>query len=129
MRDLNPADGVPAQELPDRDLLRELWELHRTRHDTLRHASDQALAQHSARMAEMEAEYLRRFPEREIDPERLREGARRRGKWLPRTGAEQEWDPEDFAVAYGRDPTPENIEWARRMLAELGPAAIERAVP
>ncbi len=46
-----------------------------------------------------------------------------------RTGADQPWDPEDLAVAEGRDPTPENIERARRELEEDGPAAIERTVP
>jgi hypothetical protein len=46
-----------------------------------------------------------------------------------RTGAEQPWDPEDLAVAEGRDPTPENVERARRELEEDGPAAIERTVP
>ena len=46
-----------------------------------------------------------------------------------RTGAEQPWDPEDFAVAAGRDPTPENVAWARRRLEEEGPAAIEKTVP
>jgi hypothetical protein len=46
-----------------------------------------------------------------------------------RTGADQPWDPEDLAVAEGRDPTPENIERARKELEEDGPAAIERTVP
>ena len=46
-----------------------------------------------------------------------------------RTGADQPWDPEDVAVAEGRDPTPKNIERARRMLEREGPAAIERIVP
>jgi hypothetical protein len=46
-----------------------------------------------------------------------------------RTGAEQPWDPEDLAVAEGRDPTPSNVERARRELEELGPAAIEKTVP
>jgi hypothetical protein len=71
-------DGVRANELSDADLLREMWDLHRTRHETLRHASDHALANHTDRTAELEGEYLRRYPEREIDPERLREGARLR---------------------------------------------------
>lgn len=119
-------EGVPASELTSHDLLHELAVLHRTRHDTLRHASDQALAMHTSRSAELEAEYLRRYPEREIDPGRLRAGARERGT---RTGAEQPWDPADFAVASGRDPTPENLEWARRTLAEEGASAIERTVP
>jgi hypothetical protein len=72
-------EGIPAAELSDEDLLRELFELYRTRLDTLRHGSDQALAHHTARMMELEPDYLRRYPQREIDPERLREGARQRG--------------------------------------------------
>jgi hypothetical protein len=46
-----------------------------------------------------------------------------------RTGAEQPWDPEDLAVAEGHDPTPRNVERARREIEELGPAAIEKTVP
>ncbi|MEV1331945.1 hypothetical protein AB0J20_20490 [Micromonospora costi] len=46
-----------------------------------------------------------------------------------RTGAEQPWDPEDLVQARGQDPTPENIEQARRDLEELGRAAVERTVP
>ncbi|WP_074311187.1 hypothetical protein [Micromonospora cremea] len=46
-----------------------------------------------------------------------------------RTGAEQPWDPEDLVAARGQDLTPENIERARRDLAETGRAAIERTVP
>jgi hypothetical protein len=46
-----------------------------------------------------------------------------------RTGAEQPWDPEDLAVAKGWDPTPENIERARQLLAEEGRSAIEKIVP
>jgi hypothetical protein len=46
-----------------------------------------------------------------------------------RTGADQQWDPEDVAVAEGRDPTPENVERAREELEREGPAVIERIVP
>ncbi|MEH1123868.1 hypothetical protein [Micromonospora sp. CPCC 206061] len=46
-----------------------------------------------------------------------------------RTGAEQPWDPEDLAIAHGQDPTPRNVERARRELEEEGPAAIEKTVP
>lgn len=46
-----------------------------------------------------------------------------------RTGAEQPWEPEDLAVAEGQDPTPRNLDRARRELAEDGPAAIEKTVP
>ena len=56
-----------------------------------------------------------------------REPARREP--VIRTGAEQPWDPEDLAVAEGRDPTPENIERARRKLEREGKAAIEKTVP
>jgi hypothetical protein len=78
-----PGAGVPAAELSDPDLLRELGDLHRTRTTTLRHGSDQALARHTERSAELEGDYLRRFPDREVDPERLRSGARQRSA-LPR---------------------------------------------
>ncbi|MFC4019392.1 hypothetical protein ACFOW4_15815 [Micromonospora sp. GCM10011542] len=46
-----------------------------------------------------------------------------------RTGAEQPWEPEDLVMARGQDLTPENLERARRDLAEMGQAAIERTVP
>lgn len=69
--------GVPGEGLTDEDLMRELAELHRTRNDTLRHGSDHALDNHTGRTAELEQEYLRRFPQREVDPERLRDGGQR----------------------------------------------------
>jgi hypothetical protein len=65
--------GVEPGELSDGELLRELASLHETRHDTLRHGSDAALDNHNRRTAELEAEYLRRFPSREVDPHRLRD--------------------------------------------------------
>ena len=46
-----------------------------------------------------------------------------------RTGAEQPWEPEDLVMARGQDLTPANLERARRDLAELGRAAVERTVP
>ncbi|MGW0215885.1 hypothetical protein ACWDXH_15980 [Micromonospora chokoriensis] len=46
-----------------------------------------------------------------------------------RTGAEQQWEPEDLVLARGQDLTPENLDKARRDLAEQGQAAIERTVP
>jgi hypothetical protein len=46
-----------------------------------------------------------------------------------RTGADQPWDPADYAVAKGWDPTPKNVERARRELEKYGPSAIERIVP
>ena len=70
--------GIDPRELSDADLLKELESIHRTRHDTLLHASADALAAHSVRMAELETEYLRRHPDRQVSPGRTREGARAR---------------------------------------------------
>lgn len=70
--------GVPAAELSEQDLTRELAHIHETRHETFLHGSKDALLAHTARTADLEAEYLRRHPEREIDPGRLRSGARER---------------------------------------------------
>ncbi|MBW8485791.1 DUF6158 family protein [Actinomadura parmotrematis] len=70
--------GVDPAQLDERDLFRELGHLYETRMEALRHASDPAFAEHTRRTAQLEAEYLRRFPSREIDPDRLRDGARSR---------------------------------------------------
>ena len=70
--------GVHPVALTEEDLLRELERLHATRNETFRHGSDEALAVHTRRTTELEQEYLRRHPEREVDPNRLREGARGR---------------------------------------------------
>jgi hypothetical protein len=70
--------GIPAAELSEENLLRELSHLHETRHTTFLHGSDDALEAHSRRTAELEAEYVRRHPQRDIDPDRLRAGARGR---------------------------------------------------
>ena len=128
--------GLPASQLDNENLLRELADVHRTRHETFRHGSAHALAHHDQRTAELEDEYLLRFPDREVDPMRLRSGARHRAKprnWPDdydiRTGSDQPWEPEDLVVAEGQDPTPENIARARERLRREGPAAIERIVP
>ncbi|MEU1236026.1 DUF6158 family protein [Micromonospora aurantiaca] len=65
--------GVDPVELGDDDLVREMQSLHRTRLDTLRYATDSALANHLRRTAELETEYLARHPGREVDPSRLRD--------------------------------------------------------
>lgn len=44
-----------------------------------------------------------------------------------RTGGEV--SPEDLVLASGKDLTPQNLEWARRKLAEEGPAAMEKILP
>ncbi|MBM7092711.1 hypothetical protein ABZ606_11315 [Streptomyces sp. NPDC012461] len=44
-----------------------------------------------------------------------------------RTGTDV--SPEDVVLASGKDITPENLEWARRKLAEEGPAALDKLLP
>jgi hypothetical protein len=51
---------VPAEQLSDEALERELRHLHETRHDTFLHGSDDALHFHTLRTQELEQEYLRR---------------------------------------------------------------------
>jgi LPS sulfotransferase NodH len=63
--------GIDPVALADEDLFRELASLHRTRLDTLRHGPDAALANHFKRTAELETEYVARYPGREVDPDRL----------------------------------------------------------
>ena len=71
-------DGIPAASLDDEELNRELAHLHETRHEVFLHGSAQALDHHTQRMADLEQEWLRRHPERQVDPQRLRAGARTR---------------------------------------------------
>ena len=68
--------GVPADKLSDADLERELKHLHETRNDTFLHGSEDALHFHTARMNELEQDYLRRNPDRVIDARRTRHGSR-----------------------------------------------------
>jgi hypothetical protein len=71
------ARGVPASELDDSTLEREIAQLHETRHDTLVDGSADALKAHTERMLELEAEYLRRFPQSATpDPRRMRDTSR-----------------------------------------------------
>ncbi|WP_030789776.1 DUF6158 family protein [Streptomyces sp. NRRL S-920] len=72
-------NGVDPGQLDDQQLIKELETIHRTRHTTLLHGSDDALRAHDERMAELEAEYLRRHPRRSVAPGRTRTGARERG--------------------------------------------------
>ncbi len=68
--------GVLAHLLTDEALERELLHLHETRNDTFLHGSEDALAFHSERTSALEAEYLRRNPDRVIDARRTRHGSR-----------------------------------------------------
>ncbi|HEX5495780.1 MAG TPA: DUF6158 family protein [Mycobacteriales bacterium] len=60
-----------AANLSEQELRQELEHLHATRHEMFLHASAQAMVAHSERQHALEDEYLRRHPDREIDPGRL----------------------------------------------------------
>lgn len=60
--------GIDPATLSEEDLLRELEQLHRTRHETFLHGPTEALRHHSERTAALELEYLTRHPERDIRP-------------------------------------------------------------
>jgi hypothetical protein len=69
--------GVPATELNDEDLERELLQLYRTREETFLTGSADALRTHTDRMLELEHEFASRFPEKvRPDRRRTRRGAR-----------------------------------------------------
>ena len=68
--------GVNPEDLAEPDLIRELEHCHRTRHETFLHGSPDALREHNTRTGELEDEFIRRHPEREVDPLRTRAGAR-----------------------------------------------------
>ncbi|MGF1432111.1 DUF6158 family protein [Kitasatospora sp. LaBMicrA B282] len=70
--------GIAARNLLDERLLHELEQLHRTRHETFLYGSEEALRHHTERSTELEAEYLRRFPNRLVTAGRTRSGARAR---------------------------------------------------
>ena len=65
-------EGHPTQELSDEQLFDDLAQLYTTRLQTLRHGADAAWQNSDRRMAELEGEYLRRYPGREVSPRRER---------------------------------------------------------
>jgi len=65
-----------TEDLDEADLVRELAHLHATRHEAFLHAAPDALREHTTRTTQLEREYLRRHPERDVDPARTRAGAR-----------------------------------------------------
>ncbi|MGZ4120748.1 MAG: DUF6158 family protein [Actinomycetota bacterium] len=71
--------GVPAKELSDVALRRELRNMWRTREETIRHGGSHAIATHTRRMLQLEDEYVTRFKrETEAVPSRTRRGSRAR---------------------------------------------------
>jgi hypothetical protein len=57
----------PWSEISNDDLVRELDHLHGKRHDIFRTGHAEAWQNHLGRTAQLEAEYLRRFPHGVID--------------------------------------------------------------
>ncbi|GAA2236255.1 MULTISPECIES: DUF6158 family protein [Kitasatospora] len=72
------SEGIPPLALETDVLLRELSQLHRTRHETFLYGSEEALQRHTLRTGQLEAEYLRRFPLRQVTAGRTRTGSRAR---------------------------------------------------
>lgn len=70
-RQETPAEH-PTASLDDEELLRDLDTLYQRRLGTLRHGAEAAIEASTRRIAELEQEYLRRFPDREVDPARVR---------------------------------------------------------
>jgi hypothetical protein len=65
--------GIDPAQLSEEDLDRELERLHATRRETFLQGSEDALETHTRRMLELEAEFMRRFPDRVApDPARVR---------------------------------------------------------
>ncbi len=62
----------PTAELDEHKLLHELGHLYQTRLDTLRFGAHSAWENSDRRVAELEGEYLRRHPEREVAQQRQR---------------------------------------------------------
>ena len=52
--------GIPAKQLEDKDLRRELHHLYETREDILFSGGGDAFTVHTERMLELEQEYVRR---------------------------------------------------------------------
>jgi hypothetical protein len=72
--------GIPARDLRDPDLERELRHLWRTREETVLSGTAHAIRTHTDRMLELEHEYVARFP-RKTRPaaRRTRRGSRAEG--------------------------------------------------
>jgi hypothetical protein len=62
MTDPTSASGVPAGDLGEDDLVREIASLHQKRHDMLVDGTADQFRHHVERTDELEAEYLRRHP-------------------------------------------------------------------
>lgn len=71
--------GVPARELSDQDLDREMRHMWQTREATVLTGGQQSIATHTHRMIELELEFIYRFPQETVaSPSRTRRGSRAR---------------------------------------------------
>ncbi len=59
--------GIPARELSDEDLSRDLAHVHEKRHEMFLDGAADQFRNNVLRMDELEAEYVRRFPDRVVD--------------------------------------------------------------
>jgi hypothetical protein len=67
MPDVETTPGIPATELADADLERELAHVHEKRHDIFLTGTAEQLHNHSLRTRELEHAYLERFADRVTD--------------------------------------------------------------
>jgi Family of unknown function (DUF6158) len=67
MAQLETTQGIPALELSDEDLERELAHVHEKRHDIFVTGTVDQLVNHGIRTRELERAYAQRFPERVKD--------------------------------------------------------------
>jgi len=71
--------GIPARQLTDQALNRQLRTMWATREETVLHGASNAIARHTYRMLELEFEYIARFSsETTPSPGRTRRGSRAR---------------------------------------------------
>ena len=61
------SQGIPASDLSDDDLERELAHVHEKRHDIFLTGTVDQLHNHTIRARELEQAYLARFPDRVTD--------------------------------------------------------------
>jgi uncharacterized protein DUF6158 len=61
------SEGIPAEQLSDEDLERELAHVHEKRHDIFVDGTADQLRNHSARTRQLEQAYLNRFSDRVKD--------------------------------------------------------------
>ena len=81
--------GVPASELSDEDLEHQGTQVHQTRNWVFLHGTAEQFRTHTARMLELEQEYLRRHPQR---------------TWQGTEAGDQPGDERDFLARFAATP-------------------------